>query len=258
MSNKSMETGLVILVNLAVLFLSGCFSSDPNNIAAFKRPYEVDVSAETYKLMPPDEITIHCSRVPEIDGQTQRIRPDGIVSFEALGELQVAGKDPNEVAEALDDLVSGLYTLPGDKPIDVRISSFQHKKYYVIGQVMRYGPKLYTGRDSVFSALADARLNPMAWPTRIQVIRPSELEEVPPQIFEVSWRAMAVHGDLTKNILLEEGDYIYVPPTPFAWVALQIEQIMRPISRAFTGMYYLEATPTEIGRTTASRGGSSF
>ena len=201
----------------------------------------------------PDEITIHCSRVPEIDGQTQRIRPDGIVSFESLGELQVAGDTPSEVAVKLGEMVSGLYTLPGDKPIDVRISSFQHKSFYVIGQVGRYGPMLYTGRDTAFDAIANARMNEMAWTTRIQVIRPSELEEVPPQVFEVNYRYMAVHGDLTKNVLLEEGDIIYVPPTPFAWVAMQLAQVLRPIAMAFQGMYYLDADPTDIGRTSASR-----
>lgn len=225
---------------LAVVMLSGCFTSHPKNIAAFVRPDQVDVTAEEYILMPPDEITIHCSRVPELDGQSQRIRPDGIISFESLGEIEAAGKTPNEVTVILEQKAASLYNLPGDKPIDVRLVSYGSKKIYVLGQVFRPGPKVYTGRDSVLEALAAAQLNPMAWKTRIQVIRPSGDNEIPPKVFEVNYNYMAIHGDLRKNVLLEEGDIIYVPPTPFAAVAMAIEQVMRPISRALTGSYMLE------------------
>jgi hypothetical protein len=67
------------------------------------------------------------------------------------------------------------------------------------------------------------------------------MEDVPPRVFEVNFDWMQIHGDLRKNVLLEEGDIIFVPPTPFAAVALAIEQVMRPIARAFTGAYILEA-----------------
>jgi protein involved in polysaccharide export with SLBB domain len=230
----------IAIACFAIVFLSGCFSSHPQNIAAFVMPDQVNTTAEKYVLMPPDEITIHCSRVPEIDGQTQRIRPDGKISFESLGEIDVAGKTPDEVSVILEQKAASLYNLPGDKPIDVRLIAYQSKKIYVLGQVYRPGPKVFTGRDSVLEALAEARLNTSAWKSRIQVIRPSADQEIPPKIFEVDWTWMAKHGDLRKNVLLEEGDMIYVPANPFAWVAMQIEMVMRPIARAFTGTYMIE------------------
>ncbi|NQV35703.1 MAG: polysaccharide biosynthesis/export family protein [Phycisphaeraceae bacterium] len=229
----------ITVAGLAVVLLSGCFTSHPRNIDAFVKPNQVNTTAEEYVLMPPDEITIHCSRVPEIDGQSQRIRPDGKISFESLGEIDVAGKTPEEVTTILEQKAASLYNLPGDKPIDVRLIAYQSKRIYVLGQVFSPGPKVYTGRDSVLTALA-GRLNPMAWKSRVQVIRPSEEQDVPPKIFEINYTWMAKHGDLRKNVLLEEGDIIYVPPTPFAAVAMAIEQVMRPISRALTGTYMVE------------------
>lgn len=230
----------IALASVAIVLLSGCFTSHPRNIAAFVKPDEVQTTAEEYILMPPDEITIHCSRVPEIDGQSQRIRPDGIISFEALGEIEAAGKTPEEVSRILEDKAASLYNLPGDKPIDVRLIAYQSKRYYVVGQVFRSGPKVFTGRDSVITALTTAQLNPMAWKSRIQVIRPSGRQDTPPKIFEVNYTWMTKHGDLRKNVLLEEGDIIYVPATPLAAVAMAIEQVMRPISRALTGTYMVE------------------
>lgn len=231
---------LTVGVVAFVLETAGCFSSNPRNIMAFKKPYEVEVTALNYILQPPDEIEIHCARVPEIDKQRQRIRPDGKVSFEALGEIEVAGKTPAQVAAILEGKVAGLYTLPGDKRIDVRVAAFQSEFYYVLGQVATPGRKVYTGRDSVLSALADARLMPMAWGDRVQVIRPSGDPNTPgPRIFEANYGRMVVHGDLRKNVLLQEGDIVWVPPTVLGWVSLKIEEIITPITRAFNGAYYL-------------------
>jgi protein involved in polysaccharide export with SLBB domain len=167
--------------------------------------------------------------------QRQRVRPDGKLSFEILGEFQAAGKTPAEVAADIKQKASTLYSLVGDQPIEVRVIAFKSKVFHVIGQVTRPGPKLYSGRDSVMSAISDAQPNPMAWLGRIQVIRPSEDEKVKAKIFEVDFDRMAAHGELGKNVLLQEGDVIYVPPTVLAALAMKIEEVIRPIARAFTG-----------------------
>ncbi|MCH8217987.1 MAG: polysaccharide biosynthesis/export family protein [Planctomycetes bacterium] len=243
-----------ILVMVPAILLPGCFSSHPENIAAFHRPQDVVVTSNEYLMLPPDEVEIHCTQIPEIDGQIQRIRPDGYISFEALGEVYVAGRTPAQVANDLEAKIVGLYKLDGDELIDVRISAFQSKTYYVLGQVMAPGRKLYTGRESVLSALATAVPNPMAWNARIQVIRPSGVAEVPPKVFQVNYNRMRKHGDLTLNVLLQEDDIVYVPPTPFAAVALVIEQVMRPIARAFTGVYILQ-TGSDLGSGNVGRAG---
>jgi protein involved in polysaccharide export with SLBB domain len=247
------------LAGFVILMLSGCFSSHPANIAAFVMPDQVDVTADKYVLLPPDEITIHCSRVPELDGQVQRIRPDGIISFESLGDVYAAGKTPEELNVILEQKAASLYNLPGDDPIDVRLVAYQSKKVYLLGQVNGPGPKGYSGRDSVLSVLA-GRLNPMAWKSKIQVIRPSADQNIPPKIFEINYDYMRRHGDLRKNVLLEEGDILYVPAHPLAWVAMQIEMVMRPISRALTGSYMIEEgfDGTSDGAANASRVGGGY
>ena len=92
----------------------------------------------------------------------------------------------------------------------------------------------------MLTAVAQAHLNPMAWAERIQVIRPSSDENVKPEIFEVNFDKMSAHGDTTKNVLLQEGDIIYVPPTVLAWISLRIEEILRPIARAFSLIYVVD------------------
>jgi polysaccharide export outer membrane protein len=198
-------------------------------------PHKVDVSSNQYILQPPDEIEIHCSKAPEIDLQRQQIRPDGKISFEAVGEIDAAGKTPVQVAEILRQKIIELYKLSGDNPVDVRVVAFRSKRYYVLGQVGAPGAQVYTGRDTVVGALALAGSpTVLAWLERIQVIRPSNEKNVRPKIFEVNFDRMSAHGDATKDVLLEEGDIIFVPPTVLAAVAMKIEEFIRPIARAFS------------------------
>jgi polysaccharide export outer membrane protein len=223
------------------LFLAGCevYRSHPPDIASFTKPTEAEVTEDHYVMWPPDQITVYCTRVPEIHLQSQEIRPDGKISFEAIGEIYVAGKTPSEVAKLLVQKTESLYTLPGDKPIDVRISMNRSKYYYVLGQVRAGGPKPYTGRDTVMTALAAATPDATAWESRIQVIRPSRIPAVSPRIFEVNFDDMQIRGELAKDVLLNEGDILYVPPTPLAKFAMVLEEFLRPIARAFQTQYYM-------------------
>jgi len=246
---------VAVTMSLSTLGLTGCFSSRPEDIEAFLRPRDANVTAESYVLQPPDGIEIYCSNVPEIHLQRQRIRPDGKVSFEALGEIEVAGKTPQQAADVLKKKVAELYTLPGDNPIDVRIFAYLSKVYYVLGQVSAPGVKDYTGRDTLLSALAEAQPNALAWEERIQVIRPSSDASIRPKIFEVNFDRMIAHGDTSMDVLLQEGDIVYVPPTVLAVAAMMVEEIIRPIARAFSGAYIIQAGPTRTG---AYYGGAGY
>ena len=236
------EKLLPVVVVLAI-GLTGCFSSNPKDIEVFTKPAQVDVTAENYVLQPPDEVEIHCSKVPEINMQRQQIRPDGKVSFEVIGEIQAAGKTPKELAAIIQAKAMQLYSLTGDNPIDVRIVVFRSRVYYVLGEVYFPGPKEATGRDTTLKALAAARPTVLAWVDRIQVIRPSADANVKPKIFELNFDRMAAHGDTSKNVLLQEGDIIYVPPTVLAGAAMKVEEFLRPIGRAFSTVNIVEGTP---------------
>lgn len=237
--------GITAVVLMSVLFaLPGCFSSSPDDIQAFLKPHEANVTTAAYVLQPPDEIEIHCSKVPELHLQRQTIRADGKVTFENFGEIQAAGRTPKDLALALRQKASALYTLSGDEPIDVRVTLGESKKYYVLGQVSFPGPKTYTGRDTALNAIAMARPTVLAWVERVQVIRPAHDENARPKIFELNFDRMMAHGDCSKNVLLQEGDIIYVPPTILAGMAMKVEEFVRPIGRAFSTVNIVQGPGT--------------
>jgi polysaccharide biosynthesis/export protein len=237
---------LSIALVSSVVILSGCFSSNPKDIEAFKKPYEVIVSEDKYILLPADQIVLICPAIPEITNLPQQtIRPDGKVSFPNIGDVEVAGKTPLEASAILREKFSKLYNMTGEHPIDVRIAVYQSSFYYVIGQVDRPGPRLCSGHSTALTALAQANPNVLAWGDRFQVIRPSHDPAVKPKIFELKWGPMVAHGDTSKDVLLQPGDIIYVPPTVLASIALKLEEFLRPITRAFAGA--AAVTPGPVG-----------
>lgn len=255
--NRRKALGLIVILFLVSL-ITGCFHSNPDDIYAFVRPYEVDVTSDNYVFQPPDEIEIHCADVVQIDMQRQRIRPDGKISFEAIGEIEVAGKTPKEVSAILEEKVQDLYALPGDNPIDVRVAVYASKVYYVVGQVARPGPRTYTGRDSLVTTLIDAQPNQMAWKRRIQVVRPSATEDEEARIFEFNYVKMYKEGSTTQDVLLEEGDIVYVPPTILASFGLLLEEFISPVARAFYGAYLVQNPPGGSGSNYTPYGGSRY
>ena len=225
----------VVALLMLLVGLSGCFSSNPEDIEAFLRPAEKDVTSDDYIMMPPDRVTVISSKVPELKGttqsigHTQTIRPDGNISFETIGEVRAAGKTPRQIAEILGRKMSALYNFANENPIDVRVSN-ESKWYYIIGMVQRPGAQIYTGRETTLSAISKAVPNVQAWEEKTQVIRPSADITGDPKIFNLDFKRMIEHGDMSGNVLLQEGDIIYVPPTILGTIGLTVQEIVGPLT----------------------------
>jgi polysaccharide export outer membrane protein len=225
-----------LMLCVPAVLIAGCFSGRKEDLKAFTPPAQADVTSSQYILEPPDEVTVICTTVPELTGagagttigQTQTIRPDGIISFERVGEISVAGKTPRQVAEMIAERLASLYKFAGDNPVEVRVRN-QSKYYYVIGQVQTPGAKIFTGRETTLSAISKAVPDYMAWEEQIQVIRPSTDTTQPSKIFPLNFKKMTEHGQMQCNVLLQEGDVIYVPPTILASIGLTMQEIVGPV-----------------------------
>lgn len=227
---------LLLAGHLAVA--SGC-RSDDREINAFIHHWEASVSGTIDIVQPPDAIEIYSPDAPEIDGEVQVIDAAGKISLRLIGQVKVAGMTTVEIARKLEGILSKYYS---DPTVRVRLARRRSKRIYVFGQVGQSGAYPYTGRDTVLSILAKANLSFLAWKSRIKVIRPSH-EEGERHVLVVDAGKIMEKGDLEMNVLLEEGDIIYVPPTPLAWLGLQARNILFPVrqvTRATLEPGYLE------------------
>ncbi len=202
----------------------GCARGD-EEINAFIHDYEASVTGTEYIVQPPDVIEISAADAPEIDGEVQEIGHDGKITLRLVGQVKVAGLTPVGISRKLESLLSRYYTNPA---VNVRLTKKLSKRVYVFGQVRSPGPFKYSGRDTVLSLLARARPTFLAWKSEIKVIHPSH-EGEKRHILKIDADQMMHEGDLAMNVLLEEGDIIYVPPTPLAWIGLRLQEVLFPL-----------------------------
>ena len=187
----------------------------------------LDIPAPVYKVQSPDTIEIHCPTIKEIDGQKFVVRPDGKIYAPLVGEVQVANLTPAQIAEVFAIKLKTFYATRS-LDISVEVTDFKSKVIYVMGQVVKPGIKPYTGRNTVLAVLADARLNEEAWPQHIIIVRRNEDPNIKQRV-TVDVKQMYENGKLADNFLLEEGDVVYVPPSPLAQTSIEFKKLIYPL-----------------------------
>lgn len=219
------------------LALTGC-AANRADMLHFLREHEHEVSAIEYRVGIPDAIGISAPRILEIDEEVQQIQPDGKITLRLLGEVKVVGMMAKEIAAKLEVLLSRYYV---DPKVRVRVAAYHSKKYYVHSQAGALVSRPYTGRDTLLDAVVGAGVDFRSWTSRVEVIRPSH-GETPVRTITVDVDKMIKTGDWSRNILLEPDDIVVVPPTPGAWVAQRIREIIYPVGPAVQ----LYAAPTAV------------
>ena len=226
-SPRPARLALLPLIPVLGLLSAGC-ASRYDDLKVFLQEHEHDVIASDYIIEPPDMIGIHSPTCPEVDGEEQRVGADGKVTLRLVGDVKVTEMTPRELAAKLRELLAVYYN---DPQVSVRVVSYESKKLFVFGEVGSPGPRAFTGRDSLLDILAETRLSRMAWRSQVKIIRPSPSAKERHEI-TVDVDRIIQTGDLRQNVLLEDGDIVYVPPTPLAWVGMRIQEVLFPFSAA--------------------------
>jgi polysaccharide export outer membrane protein len=229
-------TGAALIWSAASLAV-GCSSSD-RQVQMFLHDWEATVSASDYRVQPPDVIEISAAQAAEIDGEQQGVRQDGKVTLRLLGEVEVAGLTPGEISRKLESLLRKYYL---DPQVNVRVTGANSKHYYVFGQVSRPGAYLCTGRDTLLFVLSQSQPTTLAWKSQVKVIHPSH-EPDQRQVLTVDVDKIMEQGKLEQNVLLQEGDILYVPASPLAWVGLRLQELLWPMSPVVTAA----RTPADV------------
>lgn len=211
---------------LPAFLATGCAQNKYDDLKAFVQAHDHQEVSSIYRVETPDVISIESPTCTEVDGETQMLDLNGTVTLSLVGEVKVSGLTPREVEEKLENLLSVYYR---DPEVKVRVIEHVSKKIYVMGEVSSVGPMPFTGRDTVMDVLAKAQPSFLAWRSQIKVIRPNaNPNEVKEIVVDVD--KMIKQGDMRGNFLLEEGDIVYVPPTPLGWVGLRVQEALFPFS----------------------------
>src|SRR5947207_8905194 len=180
-----------------------------------------------YHVQSPDVLLITAPRMTELNAQKVAVRPDGKITLNLVGDVLVADMPPAEIARKIRGLALKYYEKDA-ADVYVQVVEFKSKVVYVFGQVDEPGVKPFTGRDTILDILGQARLNANAWPQKIVIVRPNEDPNVHQKV-TVDVKIMWQTGDMKDNFVLEEGDVIYVPPSPLAQANTTFTRLLSPL-----------------------------
>ncbi len=205
-----------------VVLLAGCQTPVVHqDYAAFVRAAEVERGAEDYRLGVPDVVVVTRQQGPSVIESMHTLGHDGRLWIDGLGSVlavdrttrAVAGELTQRAEAALASKTEGdADELEGSVAVGVRVETFASRKIFVYGQVESPGPQAYRGSNRVLDTVSVASPNPRADLRRALVLRPHP-DGTLRRRMTVDLEHMIRDGDTTLNVVLQDGDVIYLRPT---------------------------------------------
>lgn len=211
---------LIIAAPLAVLLLCiGC--STPLTLPPKAPP------VQAYLVGAPDQLRVNILPEPVIDRQI-RVRPDGMISVDLIGDVQAAGLTPEKIAESIQERI---VRFKRDAVVNVTLVDSPSQFVTVYGEVGN--PGTFPLNTSMRISEAIGRVGgtkPFASLNKIRIVRSRAAGT---QVILVHLKDIA-HGDLSTNIVVEEGDLIVVPPTVLARIGYAVQMLFFPFQPILT------------------------
>ena len=174
-----------------------------------------------YTLGPDDVVQITVMDRPDFSG-TYPISLEGKIQYKFVGDMDVRGMTKRQLEEKIKQVISVYVVSP---EVNVTITEFKSKVFYVLGEVGAPG-KYFMRADhiTVSEAVVMAGLPTVeAAMRKTRIITPSMKG---PITRNVNLYDLLYFGDLKENLLINPGDYLYVPATVLA----KVIRIVSPVS----------------------------
>ena len=202
------------------------------------RPSSEAPSALTPKstLGPGDDVEIKFYYAPELNNQ-QRIRPDGTVNMQLVGDVKAAGLTPVEFTDQLRKLYGDKLRYP---EIQVIVRQSYASRVLVGGQVTKPGALDMAGPMTLMEAIimSGGFINGLSNAEQVIVMREDSTGKRTGYAVNLNG---AIKGEAYEPFTLQAGDIVYVPTTTIADVNLFIEQYINGVVPDI-GLFYQKNT----------------
>ncbi|MDD2659417.1 MAG: polysaccharide biosynthesis/export family protein [Methylococcales bacterium] len=173
----------------------------------------VDISKTAYRIGPQDRLQITVWEHPELnDPGGEKIMPElagkvvdenGELYYPYVGSIPVAGKTVSEVRSLLTRELSNYFK---KVKLDIRVLSFQSHRAVVVGEVRTPGVQTMNETPlTVAEAISRAGgVTPDADMSNVALARDGKA-------YKIDVLELYAKGKSTQNLLLKDGDVLYVP-----------------------------------------------
>jgi polysaccharide export outer membrane protein len=168
---------------------------------------EIDLRPEPveYRLVIGDVFSIRFANQQMMNMELP-VRPDGMASFDLLGDLPVAGMTPRELARTLEEMYA-VYLK--DPMVNIVVRTFDNRSFFVLGEVAHPGEFKIEKPMTLSQAIASAgSWTPDARPDNVMVIRMRE--DRTPFAFKVNLAKILTEAP-SADPYVTHMDIIYVP-----------------------------------------------
>jgi len=204
---------------------------------------------ERFTLGAGDVLNLSLFEAPETERKEVPVGPDGKISFLQAQEIMATGLTIDELRAKLDESLAKFYQNP--RTI-ITPANFISKKYYVLGAVANKGVYTFDRPLTVIEAIARAG----GLETGLSDLRTVELADLSRSFLArggnrvpVDFEKLFQRGDLSQNVALEPGDYLF-----FANASLNEIYVLGEVTDP--GVLRFAPNPTVV-RAIAARGGYS-
>jgi polysaccharide export outer membrane protein len=195
----------LLAVCLAGQVVAGSQSQPSAPAAAPAQTVPAATPPSDYRIGPEDVLGIVFWREPEMSGDVT-VRPDGLITIPVIGEVQAAGKRPQELQ---DEIVAAASKYITGVNVVVVVRTINSRKIFVTGRVTTPGTYPIIGPLTVMQAIALAGgLTEFANSKDITILR---TEKGQSQKFNFNYQDIARGKNLEQNIQLKPGDTVVVP-----------------------------------------------
>ena len=168
---------------------------------------------EGYRIGPGDVLRI------TVYGHEDLTRPavvaaDGRMPFPLIGDVLASGLTPTELEARLRDLLGKDYLV--NPQVSVAVQEYRSQKVFVLGEAEKPGAYALTGRATLLDILSQAGGPSKTSGRQVVVVRfpKSEAPVTPGTAGSTTLRVnlkKLLDGDASENLVLENGDTVYVP-----------------------------------------------
>jgi polysaccharide biosynthesis/export protein len=173
-----------------------------------------------------DVLNITVWQNPDLDRDVI-VRPDGMISFPLIGEVQAAGLTITALDKQITQMLTEYVKMP---EVSISIKKLGGRKVIVLGEVKTPGVHSVAGANTVLEAIAAAGgFMDTAVASSVILIR-GGFEHPQAQRLNLT---KALRGDPRLNVTLQTEDIVFVPKKFISNVNFFLNQILEPLSRGF-------------------------
>ena len=200
-------------LTISTLLLLAACTSQPQYSSEIPASDPAALMTDQYRIGVDDVIRVSVWRNPELD-VTVPVRPDGKISVPLVGDVQAGGRNPDEIADAIQKELSTYIRDPRVTVIVTELNSHEYlSRVRVTGAVrapisLPYRP----GMTVLDAVLAAGGTTEFAAPQRSRLYRKAG-DDV--GAYNIALDSILTQGDLSTNYSLQPGDVITIPERTF-------------------------------------------